>query len=189
MVSGARWARQGWRCRATAFVGFRLDPPGPPRSGFLVTSSVGHAWSRPISDRFAAWTTGLATARSSVSSGVTASRAKKSAHAAEQNRPDVLKRRWACFESQPDLDPDRPVFIDETWAKTNMARTHGRAPRGERLRAAIPHGHWQTTTFVAGLRTSGIVAPMVLDGPINSDLFQTYVEQVLVPTCDPATSS
>jgi transposase len=73
------------------------------------------------------------------------------------------------------------VFIDETWASTNMARTHGRAPRGERLRAAIPHGHWKTTTFVAGLRNSGLVAPMVLDGPINGELFQVYVEQVLVP--------
>ena len=62
-----------------------------------------------------------------------------------------------------------------------MARTHGRAPRGERVRAAIPHGHWQTTTFVAGLLTSGMVAPMVRDGPINGELFQTYVEQVLVP--------
>jgi transposase len=62
-----------------------------------------------------------------------------------------------------------------------MARTHGRAPRGERLRAAIPHGHWQTTTFVAGLRNSGMIAPMVLDGPINGELFQVYVEQVLVP--------
>jgi transposase len=73
------------------------------------------------------------------------------------------------------------VFIDETWASTKMARTHGRAPRGERLRTAIPHGHWQTTTFVAGLRNSGMVAPMVLDGPINGELFQAYVEQVLVP--------
>jgi transposase len=62
-----------------------------------------------------------------------------------------------------------------------MARTHGRSPRGERLRAAIPHGHWQTTTFVAGLRNSGMIAPMVLDGPINGELFQVYVEQVLVP--------
>src|SRR3712207_9502640 len=68
-------------------------------------------------------------------------------------RSDVLRRRWAWFEAQPDLDPDRLVFIDETWASTNMARTHGRAPRGERLRAAIPHGHWLTTTFVAGLRS------------------------------------
>jgi transposase len=73
------------------------------------------------------------------------------------------------------------VFIDETWASTNMARTRGRAPRGERLRAAIPHGHWKTTTFVAGLRNSGMVAPMVLDGPINGNAFQAYVDQVLVP--------
>jgi hypothetical protein len=110
---------------------------------------------------------------------------KKSAHAAEQVRPDVLRRRWAWFEAQPDLDPDRLVFIDETWASTNMARTHGRAPRGERLRAAIPHGHWLTTTFVAGLRNTGMVAPMVLDGPINGSFFQDYVEQVLVPELHP----
>ena len=110
---------------------------------------------------------------------------KKSAHAAEQDRPHILRRRWAWFEEQPDLDPDRLVFIDETWASTNMARTHGRAPRGERLRAAIPHGHWKTTTFVAGLRNSGMVAPMVLDGPINGELFLTYVEQVLVPELHP----
>ena len=62
-----------------------------------------------------------------------------------------------------------------------MARKRGRAPRGERLRASIPHGHWKTTTFVAGLRLSGMVAPMVLDGPINGVSFQAYVEQVLVP--------
>jgi transposase len=110
---------------------------------------------------------------------------KKSAHAAEQDRPEVLRRRWAWFEAQPDLHPDRLVFIDETWATTNMARTHGRAPRGERLRAAIPHGHWLTTTFVAGLRNTGMVAPMVLDGPINGPLFQDYVEQVLVPELCP----
>ncbi|KAA2211205.1 IS630 family transposase [Pseudoroseomonas oryzae] len=110
---------------------------------------------------------------------------KKSAHAAEQGRPDILRRRWAWFESQLDLDPAKLVFIDETWASTNMARTHGRAPRGERLRAPIPHGHWKTTTFVAGLRNSGMVAPMVLDGPINGELFLTYVEQVLVPELRP----
>lgn len=75
--------------------------------------------------------------------------------------------------------------MDETWASTNMARSHGRAPRGERLRAGIPHGHWKTTTFVAGLRLGGMVAPMVLDGPINRIAFQAYVEQVLVPTLGP----
>jgi transposase len=77
------------------------------------------------------------------------------------------------------------VFIDETWASTKMARTHGRAPRGERLRSPIPHGHWKTTTFVAALRTSGLVAPMVLDGPINGIAFQAYVDQVLVPELEP----
>jgi transposase len=77
------------------------------------------------------------------------------------------------------------VFIDETWASTNMARRHGRAPRGERLRAGIPHGHWKTTTFVAGLRSSGMVAPFVLDGPINREAFEAYVEQVLVPELRP----
>ena len=66
-----------------------------------------------------------------------------------------------------------------------MARTHGRAPRGERLRAPIPHGHWKTTTFVAGLRNTGMVAPMVLDGPINGELFQAYVDQGLVPELRP----
>src|SRR5690606_3122150 len=105
---------------------------------------------------------------------------KKSAHAAEQQRPDILTRRWEWFEGQLDLDPDRLVFIDETWASTNMTHTRGRSPRGERLRAAIPHGHWKTTTFVAGLRNSGMVAPMVLDGPINGIAFQAYVDQVLV---------
>lgn len=110
---------------------------------------------------------------------------KKSAHAAEQDRPDILTRRWNWFEGQLDLNPDRLVFIDETWASTNMARTHGRAPRGKRLRAAVPHGHWKTTTFVAGLRNTGMVAPMVLDGPINGELFQIYVDQVLVPELRP----
>ncbi len=93
-----------------------------------------------------------------------------------------MKRREAWFESQLDLDPEKLVFIDETWASTNMARKNGRAPRGERLRASVPHGHWKTTTFIAGLRLSGLTAPFVLDGPINGPWFRAYVEQVLVPT-------
>jgi len=74
------------------------------------------------------------------------------------------------------------VFIDETGASTKMARLRGRAPRGERLRAGVPHGHWKTTTFVAGLRLDGLTAPMLLDGPMNAAAFQAYVEQVLCPT-------
>jgi hypothetical protein len=85
--------------------------------------------------------------------------AKKTAHAIE--RPDVVKRRQDWIEGQPSLDPGRLVFIDETWASTNMARRYGRCPRGEGLRASVPHGHWKT--FVAGLTTRG--APWVLDGP------------------------
>ena len=77
------------------------------------------------------------------------------------------------------------MFIDETWASTRRARTHGRARRGERLSVGIPFDYWKTTTFVAGLRTSGMIAPMVLDGPINGVAFQAYVYQVLVPTLRP----
>ena len=77
------------------------------------------------------------------------------------------------------------MFIDETWTATNMTRTHGRCRKGERLRMGFPHGHRKTTTLVAGLRTSGMVAPMVLDGPINGDWFQAYVAQVLIPELRP----
>ena len=63
-----------------------------------------------------------------------------------------------------------------------MARLHGRAPRGQRLRAPIPHGHWKTTTLVGALRATGMTAPMVLDGPMTGAWFLSYVEQVLVPT-------
>jgi transposase len=83
---------------------------------------------------------------------------------------------------QPQLDPSRLVFFDETWATTNMTRSHGRAPKGERLNCAVPHGHWHTTTFLCGLRTSGLVAPLVLDGAINGAAFLAYVEQFLAPT-------
>ena len=96
-----------------------------------------------------------------------------------------MKRRQAWFDGQLDLNPAQLVFIDETWASTNMARRHGCCRRGQRLRVGVPHGHWKTTTFVAGLRTTGMVAPMVLDGPINAVAFQAYVEQVLIPELKP----
>jgi len=73
------------------------------------------------------------------------------------------------------------VFIDETWAKTNMTRLRGRAPRGRRLVASAPHGHWRTSTFLAGLRTDGLIAPAVFNGAINGAAFRAYVEQVLAP--------
>ena len=77
------------------------------------------------------------------------------------------------------------MFIDETWASTKMARTHGRCVRGRRLRMSLPHGHWKTTTFIAGLRRTGMVAPFVYDGPVNRLVFEAYVEKVLVPELRP----
>jgi transposase len=72
------------------------------------------------------------------------------------------------------------VFLDETWATTNMTRLYGRAPMGERLIEAVPHGHWMTTTFVCGLRCNGLTAPLVIDGAVNGEVFLAYVEQQLV---------
>ncbi|MDB5633409.1 MAG: transposase IS630-like protein, partial [Tardiphaga sp.] len=77
------------------------------------------------------------------------------------------------------------MFIDETWAKTNMAPLRGWAPKGQRLRAKVPFGHWKTMTFLAALRHDRIAAPWVFDGPINAESFLVYVEQVLVPTLHP----
>lgn len=94
-------------------------------------------------------------------------------------------KREAWFDGQLDLDPKRLVFIDETWTSTNMARRHGRCPRGERLRVSVPHGHWKTTTFVGALTLRGFIAPFVLDGAINRDAFETYVAEVLVPELRP----
>lgn len=91
----------------------------------------------------------------------------------------LAREQW--FDGQIDLDPARLVFIDESGASTKMARLRGRALKGERCRALVPHGHWKTTTFTAGLRQGGLIAPMVLDGPMDGVAFLAYVEQVLVP--------
>jgi Transposase and inactivated derivatives len=74
------------------------------------------------------------------------------------------------------------VFIDETWAKTNMTRLRGWAPRGRKLLAKVPQGRWRTLTFLAALRCDRIDAPCVIDGPIDGEIFLAYVEQSLVPT-------
>jgi transposase len=115
----------------------------------------------------------------------TTSPLKKTAHASEQERPDVAAQRRAWFDAQPDLDPEDLVFIDETAASTKMARLRGRAPRGQRCRAPIPHGHWKTITLVVALRLCGLSAPMMLEGPMNGLAFLAYVEQVLVPILRP----
>ena len=95
----------------------------------------------------------------------------------------AARREWV--ERQPTLDVSRLVFLDETGASTNMTRTHGRAPKGARCIASVPHGHWQITTFIAGLRVGAITAPMVLDGPMDGEAFLAYVRTFLCPTLAP----
>jgi transposase len=94
----------------------------------------------------------------------------------------VARRRvqWRTYQDR--IAPERLVFIDETWVKTNMAPLRGWGARGERLIGKAPQGRWRTLTFVAALRCDGITAPCVFDGPINGVKFLAYVEQVLVPT-------
>jgi len=110
---------------------------------------------------------------------------KKTVIASERDRPDIARRRAQWMAHQSRIEPERLVFIDETWTKTNMAPFRGWAPRGARLVAKVPHGHWKTLTFVAALRHDRIEAPFVLDGPINGECFKTYVEKVLAPTLAP----
>src|SRR5437899_3001493 len=110
---------------------------------------------------------------------------KKSVAASERDRPDVARRRAQWTKYQGRIEPERLVFIDETWTKTNMAPLRGWARCGHRLTAKVPHRHWKTTTFVAALRHDRIEAPWLLEGPIDGESFRTYVEKVLVPTLKP----
>jgi transposase len=87
--------------------------------------------------------------------------------------------------SQAGLDVTKLVFIDETWAKTNMTRLRGRAPIGQRLVAKVPHGHWKTTTLIAALDHRGMRCATTVDGAINQDIFESFVEKVLVPRLKP----
>src|SRR5246500_5343225 len=107
---------------------------------------------------------------------------KKSLRATEQERADVARARRRWIRKQGLLDPARLVFIDETATSTSLVRLRGRCPRGERLVGSVPHGHWKTITLVVGLRHDGMVAPFVIDGPMNGTIFLAYVEQCLAPT-------
>ena len=93
------------------------------------------------------------------------------------------RARWRVWQRY--MDRDRFVFLDETGAATNMTRRYGWGPRSERVVDSAPHGHWRTTTSVAGLRSTGIVAPLVLDGPMTGEAFRVYVGEVLVPALSP----
>lgn len=106
-------------------------------------------------------------------------------HASEQERADVAAARQQWIAQQPQLDPSRLIFIDETGTSTNMAPVRGRCRRGERLIGRVPHGHWKITTFVGALRQDGIVAPFVIDRPMNGDIFLAYLDRCLVPCLTP----
>jgi transposase len=110
---------------------------------------------------------------------------KKTLIASEQDRPDVVEKRAAWRASQELIDPARVVFIDETWAKTNMTRRYGRSTVGTRLVEKTPYGRWQTTTFLGALRAEGFVAPLTVDGAINGTLFRGWIEQHLAPVLKP----
>jgi transposase len=105
--------------------------------------------------------------------------------AGERDRPDVARRRAQWVKRQKSIDPERLVFIDETWTRTDMAPLRGWAPCGQRLIAKVPHGRWKTLTFLAALRHDRIEAPWLLEGPIDGESFRLYVEKVLLPTLRP----
>ena len=105
--------------------------------------------------------------------------------ASEQSRPDVARRRRQWLKYRLGVSPQRLVFLDETWTKTNMTPLRGWAPVGRRLPGVAPFGHWNTMTFLAALRQDRVEAPWLIKGPINGERFRLYVEQVLVPTLSP----
>jgi transposase len=105
--------------------------------------------------------------------------------AQEQERPKTARFRARWKEHQHKIDPRRLVFVDETWIKTNMTRMRGWSKRGSPLQAKVPYGSWQTLTFMAGLRLDRIDAPWVLDGPINRESFDSWVETQLLPLLKP----
>jgi len=94
-----------------------------------------------------------------------------------------MRREWV--EALPRMNPEKLVFINETWTSTSMTRRCGRAPKGQRRIGSAPHGHWKTTTFVGALRRSRLTAPMVTDGPMDGEMFLAYVRQFLCPTPQP----
>ena len=105
--------------------------------------------------------------------------------AAEQDRLDVAQKRRLWRNWRRFMDASRFVFLNETATATTMARRYGRCPAFERLMAAVPYDHWHTTTFIAGRRQTGIIAPLVLDGPMTGPAFRAYVEQFLAPALEP----
>jgi transposase len=111
-------------------------------------------------------------------------RKKKIPRACEQDRPDVQERRREFCAELAGVDPRRLVYVDESGANTAMTRTHGRAPVGQRVYTNTP-GHWDSITMTYGLRLGGVTAPLAFEGATNTDIFESYVEDVLVPELKP----
>ena len=111
-------------------------------------------------------------------------RKKKSLHADERDSPRIRRKRRAFRRTMAGIDPEHVVAIDETGANTAMTRTYGRAPRGQRVKGSVP-GQWKSVTLIAGVRLSGIVAPMAFEGAMDTPTFQSYVEQILKPQLQP----
>ncbi len=147
---------------------------------FTILNAIAEKLTRQSKDDFKGWQSG----------GFPADRKARSCCrqtllALEQARADIAwrRRRWSSLQGR--LDPNRLVFIDETWIKTNMAPLRGWALKGKRLRSFAPHGHWRTLTFLGALRCDGLTAPCVFDGPINGVSFKAYVAQILLPSLKP----
>src|SRR3984885_565615 len=153
----------------------------PTRSSALSQSSEIGRWTRS-SQRCTSTGFQEAARRCFVFWSGPASRTKKVLHASEQERADVARARRRWIREQKLLDSSHLVFLDETSVNTNMTRTYGRAPRGERVIGHVPFGAWKTLTVVAALRCDAMTAPMMIKGAINGEIFLAYVEQCLVPT-------
>jgi len=110
---------------------------------------------------------------------------KKSLHAQEQDTAEAQRKRRAWKEAIRGIEPGRLIFLDESAATTQMTRTYGRAPRGERVREGAPGGHWRTVTMLAALTLEGLQAPMTIESATDGDVFLAYLEQVLCPRLSP----
>lgn len=112
---------------------------------------------------------------------------KKGLLAQEQGKPAVRKARrdWGKRQAIMRVSPERLIFLDETGSDTNMTRTHGRCPKGQRLKGSAPFRRWGNQTLIAGLSSEGVVAPWVISGAMDRDAFDAYVEKVLIPKLKP----
>ena len=131
------------------------------------------------------WASMFISRRSTVSSARWAIAIKKTLRASEQDRTDIALARAVWLEWQKTCDASRLVFLDETGAATDMIRLYGRSPTAERCHDHVPGGHWKTTTFIAGLRNDGLVAPWCLDSAMDGDAFLIYVRDILTPVLRP----